>query len=287
MGTCIQDLQGKDVEAPPTDPAVTPEAEESPQETLAEEAPPPPLHEIYDALKRQLGLEGTFHEVINAACLQLGVPPTDGLHARGNACWRAMYGVTDYYPDAARPSLLTRLASWRGTGPEAVVVTGEVVGAETVPEPEGRQSEQQSRDWLSLENGELASLGDSSTRAPREGEVVEAASVGIITSGAVTEEGGHVEVEAPPGRLGLRFETDTGHRVIYMAPTSALAGRVSVGDRLVSIRAPGREFYCGSLRTGSDIVAEFRATAGTKRVLTFVRVVGNVVQGRGPRVDSS
>ena len=33
------------------------------------------------------------------------------------------------------------------------VVTGEVVGAETVPEPEGRQSEQQSRDRLSLENG--------------------------------------------------------------------------------------------------------------------------------------
>ena len=130
------------------------------------------------------------------------------------------------------------------------VVTGEVVGAETVPEPEGRQSEQQSRDWLSLENG----------RRGVEGQVV------------TEEEGGHVEVEAPPGRLGLRFETDTGHRVIYMTPTSALAGRVSVGDRLVSIRAPGREFYCGSLRTGSDIVAEFQATAGSKRVLTFARV---------------
>ena len=33
------------------------------------------------------------------------------------------------------------------------VVTGEVAGAETVPEPEGRQSEQQSRDRLSLEDG--------------------------------------------------------------------------------------------------------------------------------------
>ena len=89
---------------------------------------PPPLHEIYDALKRQLGLEGTFEEVFNAACLQLGVPPTGSLHAKGNACWAAMYGVTDYYPDAARPSLLTRLASWRGTGPEAVVA--EPVGEE-------------------------------------------------------------------------------------------------------------------------------------------------------------
>ena len=117
---------------------------------------------------------------------------------------------------------------------------------------------------LADRRAELASLGNSSTRAPREGEVVEAASVGIIPPGGV-------EVEAPPGRLGLRFETGTGHLVISVAPTSALAGRVSVGDRLVSIRAPGREFYCGSLRTGSDIVAEFRATAGTKRVLTFAR----------------
>ena len=97
----------------------------------------------------------------------------------------------------------------------------------------------------------------------------------VVLEGEVVvteEEGCHVEVEAPPGRLGLRFETGTGHLVISVAPTSALAGRVSVGDRLVSIRAPGREFYCGSLRTGSDIVAEFRATAGTKRVLTFARV---------------
>ena len=65
--------------------------------------------------------------------------------SRPGYVYTTRHGVTDYYPDAARPSLLTRLASWRGTGPEAVVVTGEVVGAETVPEPEGRQSEQQSR----------------------------------------------------------------------------------------------------------------------------------------------
>ena len=90
----------------------------------------PPLHEIHDALKRQLGLEGTFEEVINAACPQLGVPPTGSLHAKGNACWRAM----------EKPVM-------------EEVVTGEIVGAETVPEPEGRQSEQQSRDRLSLENG--------------------------------------------------------------------------------------------------------------------------------------
>ena len=75
--------------------------------------------------------------------------------------------------------------------------------------------------------------------------------VGEGMEAAPRGQGCHVEVEAPPGRLGLRFETGTGHQVIYMTPTSALAGRGSVGDRLVSIRAPGREFYCGSLRTGS------------------------------------
>ena len=68
----------------------------------SEAARAPPLHEIHDALKRQLGLEGTFEEVINAACPQLGVPPAGSLHAKGNACWRAMYGVTDYYPDPSR-----------------------------------------------------------------------------------------------------------------------------------------------------------------------------------------
>ena len=91
---------------------------------------------IYHHLKLQLGLEGTF-EVFNAACLQLG--PTGSLHAKGNACWRAMEEPVGEV-----------------MGEEPVmeeVVTEEVVGAETVPEPEGRQSEQQSRDWLSLENG--------------------------------------------------------------------------------------------------------------------------------------
>jgi len=97
---------------------------------MASAGAPPPLHEIYDALKRQLGLAGTVEEVINAACPQLGVPPAGSLHAKGNACWRAME---------------------EPVGEE--VVTGEIVGAETVPEPEGRQSEQQSRDRLSLENG--------------------------------------------------------------------------------------------------------------------------------------
>ena len=53
---------------------------------------PPPLHEICDALKRNLGLDGNFEEIVNAACLQLGVPPTGSLPEKADACWRAMEG---------------------------------------------------------------------------------------------------------------------------------------------------------------------------------------------------
>ena len=53
---------------------------------------PPPLHEICDSLKQNLGLDGNFEEVVNAACLQLGVPPTGSLQEKGDACWRAMEG---------------------------------------------------------------------------------------------------------------------------------------------------------------------------------------------------
>ena len=53
---------------------------------------PPPLREIVDALKRNLGLDGNFEEVVNAACLQLGVPPTGSLPEKADTCWRAMEG---------------------------------------------------------------------------------------------------------------------------------------------------------------------------------------------------
>ena len=51
---------------------------------------PPPLHEIVDALKRNLALDGTWPEVVDAACLQLGVAPTGSLQEKADACWRAM-----------------------------------------------------------------------------------------------------------------------------------------------------------------------------------------------------
>ena len=53
---------------------------------------PPPLHDIVDALKQNLGLDGNFQEVVNAGCLQLGVAPTGSLPEKADACWRAMEG---------------------------------------------------------------------------------------------------------------------------------------------------------------------------------------------------
>ena len=72
---------------------VTPEAEPIMTGTVVEAEParePPPLHDIVDALKQNLGLDGNFQEVVNAGCLQLGVAPTGSLQEKADACWRAM-----------------------------------------------------------------------------------------------------------------------------------------------------------------------------------------------------
>ena len=63
---------------------------QAPTGTVIEADAPPPLHDIVDALKRNLGLDGTWPEVVDAACLQLGVAPTGSLQEKGDACWRAM-----------------------------------------------------------------------------------------------------------------------------------------------------------------------------------------------------
>ena len=63
------------------------------EETVGESEPaPPPLHDIVDALKKNLGLDGTWPEVVDAACLQLGVAPTGSLQEKADECWRAMEG---------------------------------------------------------------------------------------------------------------------------------------------------------------------------------------------------
>ena len=63
---------------------------------------PPPLHDIVDALKRNLALDGTWPEVVDAACLQLGVAPTGSLQEKGDACWRAMEGNACTSPSSSR-----------------------------------------------------------------------------------------------------------------------------------------------------------------------------------------
>ena len=45
---------------------------------------------IVDALTLNLALDGTWPEVLDAACLKLGVAPTGSLQEKGEACWRAM-----------------------------------------------------------------------------------------------------------------------------------------------------------------------------------------------------
>ena len=75
---------------------------------------------------------------------------------------------------------------------------------------------------------------------------------------------------APAGPLGVSISRDT----ISRSASGPLAGRVAVGDRLVSISTPGRAlFTCGPTATGHDIIDELRAGAGSDgRVLTFARV---------------
>ena len=63
---------------------------------------PPPLHDIVDALKQNLALDGTWPEVVDAACLQLGVAPTGSLQEKGDACWRAMEGNACTSPSSSR-----------------------------------------------------------------------------------------------------------------------------------------------------------------------------------------
>ena len=80
------------------------------------------------------------------------------------------------------------------------------------------------------------------------------------------------EVAAPAGPLGVSISRSA--TLGEVRASGPLAGRVAVGDRLVSISTPGRAlFTCGPTATGHDIIDELRAGAGSDgRVLTFARV---------------
>ena len=45
------------------------------------------------------------------------------------------------------------------------------------------------------------------------------------------------DVEAPPGRLGVRFDTGTSHRVMGVSASSPLAGRVLCGNQKFTARS--------------------------------------------------
>jgi len=104
--TVLREVMGTVVAAPAVEKAVSREvmgtvvAALAVEETVSREVmgtvlgesarEPPPLHDIVDALKQNLALDGTWPEVVDAACLQLGVAPTGSLQEKADACWRAM-----------------------------------------------------------------------------------------------------------------------------------------------------------------------------------------------------
>ena len=88
------------------------------------------------------------------------------------------------------------------------------------------------------------------------------------------------DVEALPGRLGVRFDTGTSHRVMGVSASSPLAGRVTVGDELVRIKSLGSSFElaCGDQVNGHQIVDWLRAFGGSRKTLTFARGDGFAYQ---------
>ena len=123
-------------------------------------------------------------------------------------------------------------------------------GADDLPPPPPKRWSPEERQQLSLA---VSSLPPSYIRKVR----------AIVGGNESTS-----EVAAPAGPLGMFISRDVVRK------PGPLAGRVAVGDRLVSISTPGRAlFTCGPTATGLDIIDELRAGAGSDgRVLTFARV---------------
>ena len=127
-------------------------------------------------------------------------------------------------------------------------------GAEDLPPPPPKHWSSEERQQLSLA---VSSLPPSGLRDVRR----------IVGGNEST-----FEVAAPAGPLGVSISRSA--TLGEVRASGPLAGRVAVGDRLVSISTPGRAlFTCGPTATGHDIIDELRAGAGSDgRVLTFARV---------------
>ena len=126
-------------------------------------------------------------------------------------------------------------------------------GADDLPPPPPKRWSPEERQQLSLA---VSSLPPSGLRDVRR----------IVGGNEST-----YEVAAPAGPLGVSISRSA--TLGEVRASGPLAGRVAVGDRLVSISTPGRAlFTCGPTATGPDIVDELRAGAGSDgRVLTFAR----------------
>ena len=231
--------------------------------------PPPPEVSTFatmcDDLRTHLRLTGTNVQVLAAACPQLGVAETGGTsEERAARCHAILLGgppppaaapdAPDARPDAdaAATDLRVRVSCPAGASAGDVVTTTLPDGRSIrAPIPAGLAPGES----FTIRVPALPGSTDEGVRQPVQAMRLEAS----------------LDIEVPAGRLGLHFDVGNSHRVVRVSHSSPLAFRVDVGNRLVSIRAPGRSlFVCGPNTYGHDIVRELQAAAaGPGRVLSF------------------
>ena len=142
-----------------------------------------------------------------------------------------------------RPSMLSRLASWRAPEPEQETAQTEEVHPVAGGEGNGVQSRVRIRLLECLEKSEV---------------------IGRVTA---LPDPGRYDCRAPPGRLGLAFK-DATCVVGRVNATSALFGTVRKGDELVSVN--------GGSVTADDVLGVLAAQddGTTDRTLAFARASG-------------
>ena len=146
-------------------------------------------------------------------------------------------------PAEERPSMLSRLASWRAPEPEQETAQTEEVHPVVGGEGNGVQSRVRIRLLECLEKSEV---------------------IGRVTA---LPDPGRYDCRAPPGRLGLAFKDST--RVVgRVNATSALFGAVRKGDELVSVN--------GGSVTADNVLGVLAAQddGATARTLVFARASG-------------
>ena len=239
--------------------------------------PPPPEVSTFatmcDELRTHLRLTGTNVQVLAAACAQLGVAETSGTsEARAARCRAILLGGPP--PPAAAPD------PSRAAAPDAADASPDAGAAATdlrvrVSCPAGASAGDVAAVYLP--DGRRIRAPIPAGLAPGEAFTIRVPALPGSTDEEVRQPvqamrlEASLDIEVPAGRLGLRFDVGNSHRVVRVSFSSPLAGRVDVGNRVVSIRAPGRSlFVCGPNTYGHDIVRELQAAAaGPGRVLSF------------------